>query len=429
MKKKTEGKNRYGGIFVVFKMIAESTIFALSSLKTDKFRTFLSLLGVTIGIFSIVAVFTAVDALQKNINDGLNSFGGDVVFIQQWPMAPEDGVEYKWWEYRQRPAPTLEEFNFIKKNSQHSKYVAFIASFYKVIKYKRNSFTQGDVAAVTPEWNNIYDTELSSGRNFTQLEFNNGLNVAIIGAEVANMLFGQEDPVGKFIKIGGLNTAVIGVYKAQGESMVSVANTDYLVMIPVNYARSFIDLKRRGDMIAAIPNDNVEEAEFLAELKSLMRGVRRLTPSQKDNFSINQMTFIFNAMGEIFKVINIVGWVIGGFSLLIGGFGIANIMFVSVKERTNQIGIQKALGAKRYVIMTQFLVEAAVLSILGGLLGILLVYVFSALLKGNTGNFHLILTFGNAIKGLAVAIIIGIVSGIAPAWAAAKLNPVEAINS
>ena len=429
MKEKTKSKNRYRGIFVVFKMIAESIVFALSSLKSDKFRTFLSLLGVTIGIFSIVAVFTAVDALQKNINEGLNSFGSDMVFIQQFPMAPEEGVEFNWWEYRQRPAPTLEEFNYIKKNSQHSKYVAFVASFYKIIKYKRNSFTQGYVAAATPDWDNIYNTELSNGRNFTQLEFNNGINVAIIGAEVANVLFAQEDPIGKSIKIGGLSTTVIGVYKAQGESMVSVMDTDYLVMIPVNYARSFIDLKRRGDMIAAIPNDNAEEEEFLAELRSLMRGIRRLSPAQKDNFAINQMTFLLNVMDEIFSVINIVGWVIGGFSLLIGGFGIANIMFVSVKERTNQIGIQKALGAKRYIIMTQFLVEAAVLSILGGLFGILLVYLLSAMLEGNTGNFHLILTVGNAIRGLVVAIIIGILSGIIPAWTAARLNPVDAINS
>lgn len=427
MRESKEKIKWYKHLSVVFKLIGESVVFAFSSLKNDKFRTFLSLLGVTIGIFSIVAVFTAVDALQNNINDGLNSFGSDMVFIQQFPMEPEEGVQ--WWEYRQRPAPTLDEFNFIKKNIKTAKNVAFMASFYKIIKYNRNSFTDGYVAASTPEWDNIYNTELSSGRSFSQTEFDKGTNVAIIGAEVSKMLFGEGvDPVGEIIKVGGLNTTVIGAYKAQGESMVSVMDTDYLVMIPINYARSFINLKRHGDLIAALPADGVDEEEFLEELRTLMRGVRRLKPSQKDNFAVNRMTFLINAFGEIFSVINIVGWVIGGFSLLIGGFGIANIMFVSVKERTNQIGIQKALGAKRYVIMTQFLVEAAVLSILGGLLGVLLVYLLSVIL-GDTGSFKLVLTLGNIIKGLTIAIVIGIVSGIMPAWSAARLNPVEAINS
>lgn len=429
MKESKEKIKWYRHLWVVFKLIGESIVFAFSSLRTDKFRTFLSLLGVTIGIFSIVAVFTAVDALQNNINEGLNSFGSDMVFIQQFPMEPEEGMEFNWWEYRQRPAPTLDEFNFIKKNIKSAKNVAFVASFYKVIKYKRNSFTEGYIAAATPEWDNIYNTEISSGRTFSQVEYDKGTNVAIIGAEVAKMLFGEDDdPVGKTIKLGSLNTMVIGVYKAQGESMVSVMDTDYLVMIPVNYAKSFINLKRQGDLIAATPNDGVEEEEFLAELRTLMRSVRRLKPSQKDNFAINRMTFLINAFGEVFGVINIVGWVIGGFSLLIGGFGIANIMFVSVKERTNQIGIQKALGAKRYVIMTQFLVEAAVLSILGGLLGVLLVYLLSLLL-GDTGSFTLVLTMGNIIRGMVIAIVIGIVSGIMPAYSAARLNPVEAINS
>lgn len=413
---------------VVSKMIGESATFAFSSLKTDKFRTFLSLLGVAIGIFSIVAVFCAVDSLQNNVREGFSSFGSDVVYLQEYPWAPEEGEqEYKWWEYRRRPNINEDEYSFLKANSKTAKDVVYVSSFYGLFKYGRNSFSNGYVVASSPDLEKVANVEIASGRYFSHLEYAGGTNTAVLGHSVAEALFPDEDPIGKTIKVKGLNSVVIGVIKKQGNSLVQIFDMDNAVIIPLNYGKYMSNVSRSGGMIIVAPKEGVGQDDFIADIKKLMRSQRRLKPEQKDNFAVNEMTFLINSVSQIFEMINTVGWLIGGFSLLIGGFGIANIMFVSVKERTNQIGIQKALGAKRYVIMTQFLVEAAVLSILGGLVGILLVFVGSLFLRNNE-SFPVILTFANAMKGMMIALVIGVLSGVIPAYSAAKLDPVLAIN-
>lgn len=415
-------------VSVVIKLIGESTVFAFSSLKNDMFRTFLSLLGVCIGIFSIVAVFCAVDALRANIQEGLNTFGGDVVFIQEYPFGVEDGGEYKWWEYRTRPNVDKRDFTFLAKNSSTSSSVVYASFFYKLLKYKRNSFSNGYVIATTPGVENVVKMDIETGRSFSPMEYSKGSNSVILGAEVASALFIGENPIGKTIKVGSFSSVVVGVLKKQGQSMMQIFDFDNSVIVPLSYGAMMYDVNNSEGMILMAPKDGVSEEEFIAETKILMRSERRLKPSQKDNFAINQMTFLSKQMDSIFAVINTAGWIIGGFSLLIGGFGIANIMFVSVKERTNQIGIQKALGAKKYVIMTQFLVESAVLSLAGGMLGILVVFAASFFLKDNP-QFPVMLSVDNAVKGLIIALVIGIISGIIPAYSAAKLDPVKAINA
>ncbi len=422
-------KNYLKEVHTVSKMIGESVVFAFTSLKTDKFRAFLSLLGVAIGIFSIVAVFCAVDALKANVMSGLNSFGSDVIYIQEQPWEPEEGdSEYKWWEYRKRPSITEEEYNFLKSHADNARAIVYSSMFYGLFKRGRNSFDNGYVIATSPDLDKVANIEIDKGRNFSLLEAKSGTNVAVLGYEVASALFPDEDPLGKVIKVKNKSTVVIGVIKKQGQSMVSVFDTDNAVIIPLNYGKTMYDVSHKDGMIILAPNEGLDPDEFIASIRMLYRAQRRLKPSQKDNFAINKMTFLVKSFEGIFSVINTVGWVIGGFSLLIGGFGIANIMFVSVKERTNQIGIQKALGAKRYVILTQFLVEAAVLSLAGGLAGVLLVYIIS-LFMANNPSFPLVLSFGNIIKGLIIALVIGIISGVIPAYVASKLDPVKAINS
>ncbi len=413
---------------VVFKLMGESVIFAFSSLKTDKFRTFLSLFGVSIGIFSIVAVFTAVDALQSNIKQGFSAFGGDVIYLQQWPWGPDQGGEYKWWEYRKRPPVTEDEYSYIKSYSKTAEEVTYFSNFYKIFKRDRNYFNNGYVIAVSPNINKVINYEIEFGRDFSIMEGRGAANVAIIGNNVAEVLFPEGNAVGKTMKVGGKTANVIGVIKKQGKSMVQIFDTDNAVMVPLNFGKTMYNVSRSGGMIAMSPKDKVDKEEFLFDTKQILRSHRRLKPAQKDNFAVNEITFLTNIVSEIMKIVNIVGWVIGGFSLLIGGFGIANIMFVSVKERTNQIGIQKALGAKKYVILTQFLVEAAVLSIAGGLLGVLLVWGISLLFQNNE-TFPLVMTFANATKGLVIAAVIGLISGLIPAYNAANLDPVKAINS
>ncbi|MDP3398047.1 MAG: ABC transporter permease [Bacteroidales bacterium] len=418
----------YRRIQMIFKLMMESIKFAFGSLKGDKFRTFLSLFGVTIGIFSIVTVFTAIDALQSNVERGLNSFGTTTVYVQEFPFAPEEGEEYKWWEFRTRPTPKYEEYLFLKSNSKTLESVAFVTFTNLSVKYRRNTFTGGFVTAPTFEWDKVANVEIDNGRYFSMSETQSSVPVAIIGYEVAETLFKGEDPINKIIKLGNSNTRVIGVMRKAGESIVNIFDTDNSVLVPYSYAGTLFNVKRSSAMICLKPQDNVSRDEFIQEMRQLMRAVRRLKPKQKDNFALNEMTFLLNSTKEIFGGINLAGWIIGGFSILIGGFGIANIMFVSVKERTNLIGIQKALGAKKYTILTQFLAEAAALALAGGAVGILFVSLL-VLAVGSNESFPMQLSAYNIIRGLMISSVIGIVSGFLPAYTAANLNPVDAINS
>ncbi|MEN6569135.1 MAG: ABC transporter permease [Rikenellaceae bacterium] len=418
----------YRQITIISKLIYESILFAYSSLKGDKFRTFLSLFGVSIGIFSIVTVFTAIDALRNNVATGLNSFGGNTLYIQEFPWAPPEGEEYKWWEYRKRPATTIEEFQYIKTNSKTAEASAFVIFTSKNIRYKRNSFNSGFITAPTSDWDKISNVEIENGRYFSPFEAQSSTPVAVIGNSVAEALFAGEDPVNKIIKVGQSNVKVIGVNKKAGESIISIFDTDNSITVPYRFMSTLVNARNTSSMICVKPLDNVDRDEFLLEMKLLMRSVRRLSPKQSDNFALNEMTFLLNQTKSIFKGINLAGWIIGGFSILIGGFGIANIMFVSVKERTNLIGIQKALGAKRYIILTQFLAEATFLALAGGIIGLLMTLAIVLIVGGNAA-FPMELSAYNIFRGLFISSIIGITAGFIPAYTAARLNPVDAINS
>ena len=421
---------------VVFvRSIRESVAFALQQLQGDKFRTFLSLLGVSIGIFSIVAIFTAIDALQENVRRGFDTISGDLVQISKWPMMGEDEEgnsdmtqEFKWWEYMRRPNTTYEDYKFLKANSQLGEDISFSIYTNYTASYGRKSVSRASVECITHNYNKITKFEVDQGRYFTPDEDQRGAAVAVIGAEIATSLFEDEYPVGKKIKIGPTIATVIGVIEKQGESMVSMGDIDHAIYVPLNFGRYMVNPRWAENTIYALPKAGVAQQDLVDELRMLLRAHRRLAPDQKNNFSINTMGFIMDAVGQVFSMINIVGWVIAGFSLLIGGFGIANIMFVSVKERTNIIGIQKALGAKKYVIMVQFLVEAALLAIAGGIIGILLV-LLGVLIIPESESFTLTLSAGNILWGLLISTIIGLLAGLIPAWVAASLNPVDAINS
>ncbi len=421
---------------VVFvRSIRESVAFALQQLQGDKFRTFLSLLGVSIGIFSIVAIFTAIDALQENVRKGFDTISGDVVQVSKWPMMGEDEQgnsditeEFKWWEYMRRPNTTYEDYKFLKANSQLGQEISFSIYTNYTASYGRKSVNRASVECITYNYNKITKFKVEHGRYFTPDEDQRGAAVAVIGAEMAASLFEDEYPVGKKIKIGPTIATVIGVIEKQGESMVSMGDIDHAIYIPLNFGRYMVNPRWADNTIYALPKEGVAQQDLVDELRILLRGHRRLAPQQKNNFSINTMGFIMDAVGQVFSMINIVGWVIAGFSLLIGGFGIANIMFVSVKERTNIIGIQKALGAKKYVIMVQFLTEAALLAIAGGIIGILLV-LLGVLVIPESESFTLTLSAGNILWGLLISTVIGLLAGLIPAWVAASLNPVDAINS
>lgn len=416
---------------IVVGLVAESASFAFFSIRSDKLRTFLSLFGVTVGIFSIVAVFCAVDSLKANIMEGVQSFGSDIVYIDRFPMAQEegeDGEPLQWWDYLQRPEVTEENFEYVARNAALAESVVYVIMGNGNASYRRNNYSNAFLVITTDGLENVMSYSLAEGRDFSQMEIRGGSNVAILGYNVAQELFGDSYPVGKKVKVKGGSATVVGVVEKQGESMVSIVNTDDAVILPLQFGKTVLASAWGSGMMMAAPAEGVSRDAFIDELRLLLRSCRGLSPSERDDFAINEMTFLLDMLDSVFRGISKAGWIIGAFSLIIGGFGIANIMFVSVQERMNQIGIQKALGAKRYVILTQFMVEASFLSLAGGLVGILLVFLISIPVNAVSEYFTITLSPDNAIAGMLIAVVLGILSGLIPAWKAATVDPVRAIN-
>lgn len=416
---------------IVVGLVAESASFAFFSIRSDKLRTFLSLFGVTVGIFSIVAVFCAVDSLKANIMEGVQSFGSDIVYIDRFPMAQEegeDGEPLQWWDYLQRPEITEENFEYVARNAALAENVVYVIMGNGNASYRRNNYSNAFLVITTDGLENVMSYSLAEGRDFSQMEIRGGSNVAILGYNVAQELFGDSYPVGKKVKVKGGSATVVGVLEKQGESMVSIVNTDDAVILPLQFGKTVLASAWGSGMMMAAPAEGVSRDAFIDELRLLLRSCRGLSPSERDDFAINEMTFLLDMLDSVFRGISKAGWIIGAFSLIIGGFGIANIMFVSVQERMNQIGIQKALGAKRYVILTQFMVEASFLSLAGGLVGILLVFLISIPVNAASEYFTITLSPDNALAGMLIAVVLGILSGLIPAWKAATVDPVRAIN-
>jgi len=414
------------GLFI--RLLKESFLFAYSSVVANKLRTFLTLLGITIGIFAIISVFTVLNSLEKKIRDSISTLGDDIVYVQKWPWT--FGPDYPWWEYMQRPVPKLTEYKELKRRLKLAESVCLSVSTGKTVKYKNNNAENIGIWINTPEFPDIRLFDLESGRNFTSEESDAGRSVCIIGYEIAQKLFDYEYPLGKQIILMGRKITVVGIAKKEGKNMLGGGSLDEMVLLPMNFGRTFFDIRsdRMNPFIWVKAKEGVKVSELNDELIQTMRAIRRIPPLDKDNFSINQASLLAKGIDQIFFMINLTGWIIGGFSILVGGFGIANIMFVSVKERTRIIGIQKALGAKRYTILVEFLYEAVILSLTGGVLGLLLVYIGTLIAKW-FADFEVAMTFGNILRGLLISGIIGVVSGFLPAWTAARMNPVDAINT
>jgi len=388
------------------------------------------LLGITIGIFAIISVFTVIDSLERYIRESLDSMGSNMVYIQKWPwMPPEGESEYPWWRYLNRPAPESEETEEILRRGNSVENAAFLFGFSRTAQVGSDKMDNVTIMATSYGILDVWGLKVERGRYFTESEMHSGTPVALIGAEIAEKLFPGLDPINRDIKVQGIKFQIIGVYEKKGQDAFGTS-MDKNIHISVVRSFNMIDVRNRdrGQTICIKSKPNIDNDKFVAEIEGIMRNLRRLKPMEENNFALNEVSLIANQFDKFFIVFNMAGWIIGGFSILVGGFGIANIMFVSVKERTKIIGIQKSLGAKRYFILLQFIFEAVVLSLIGGILGLILIFI-GTLIVNYVSEFTIVLTIGNIITGLLISSVIGFIAGFMPARSAARLDPVVAMNS
>ena len=414
---------------IFFRLFGESIAFAYQALGVNKLRTLLSLLGVTIGIFSIISVFTLVDSLKSGIEESFDILNDDVLFIQQMPWGPEEGdTEFKWWEFIRRKQPALKDASNLQKRLTKADAVAFATGTSGVAEYKNSSYGSAEIAGVSFEYNEVIKLDIAQGRYFTEVESDGGRNTVIIGNEIAETLFGNLNPIGKSIKVKGHKVKVIGVFSKEGTSIIG-SPFDKLVLMPVKLITRMVDVRNTDCQILVKSNPGVSNAELKDEIIGQFRAIRKLSIKKKNDFSVNEASMLSALVDGVFAMINAVGFVIGFFAILVGGFSIANIMFVSVKERTNIIGIQKALGAKNSFIMLQFLAESIFLCVFGGIIGLILMSILVLIVNMWSDSFTLVIFWSNLVIGVVISAVIGLVSGILPAYTASRLNPVDAIRS
>lgn len=412
-------------VVIWVRIVRESISFAVHSLIYNKLRTILSLLGITIGIFAIVSVFTVVDSLGRTIKKNISQLGDNVVYIQKWPIM--FGPGFQWWKYIQRPEPELREMAEVMSRSRTIDCAAFTIQGQRTVNYKNNSIPDIWILSVSDDYERIRSFEVDEGRFISLSEFRSGKNVAVIGRKIADDLFPGESPIGKSLEIASAKVQIVGIFKKEGEG-INAGSHDEITMVPLNYARTLLNIRssnvRPTLMVKSKPGIPIDE--MVDELTGIMRSIRKLKPMQEDNFALNTMSMISNAFDQLLVTLNIAGFIIGGFAILVGGFGIANIMFVSVRERTRIIGIQKAIGARNMFILFEFLFEAVSLSLMGGIFGLILIFV-GTLVANSMMEFKIVLGLNNILIGLTISAIIGIIAGFAPAWRASRLNPVVAI--
>jgi len=402
---------------------------ALMELWKNKLRTFLSLFGITIGIFCIIGVMATLGSLEHNIQSEIKSFGTNTIYLDKWDYSSGGDGQYPWWKFIKRPSPKFEQIEQIMQRTPSAKYAAFKINRQADVEYEDNALKNVLLYGFTDDFSNIQPVEIMYGRYMSPSEFQQGTNAAVIGNEVAEQLFVRpERAVGRMITTKGKKIIIVGVIKKQGNQMLGGWQLDDAVVMPYRYARTIMDERNAEPLILVQGLDNLPIAVLKDDLKGAMRAINKLSPAQEDNFSLNDVNEWSKAFEAAFSGINMGGMLIGGISLIVGLFGVANIMFVSVKERTSQIGLKKAIGAKSHIILIEFLLEAAFLCLIGGFIGLALVLGLTKILSG-AFNFPIYISTSNLVTAISICFVVGVLAGIIPAIIAARLNPVVAIRS
>ncbi len=413
----------------ILEITGSSFKMAIQELLKNKLRTFLSLFGVTIGIFCIIGVLSTVQSLEHNLQNEIKSLGTNTIYIDKWDYSSGGGPDYPWWKYVKRPSPKYAEMEAIKERTPTAKFAAFQINASDNIELNDNIINGIRLYGITQEFPSIQPIDIAYGRFMIEAEFESGSNSVVIGNEVSEKLFGEaERGVGKIVETRGKKCITVGVIKKQGQQMLGGWDFDKSMVMPYRFARTIMDERRADPVILVQGKDDINSKILKDDLRGAMRSIHKLSPTADDDFALNDINDFSEIMSQAFVSVNIGGWAIAALSLIVGMFGVANIMFVSVKERTSQIGLKKAIGAKSGVILTEFLLESAFLCIIGGLIGILLVFGLTKMIT-ILFDFPIFIPTSLVVIGIIICIVVGLAAGIIPAYRASKLDPVVAIRS
>lgn len=411
-----------------FEILFTTLKLALQELGKNKMRTFLSLFGVTIGIFCIIGVLSTVSSLEKNIQDGVKSLGTNTIYIDKWDY--QGGADYPWWKYVNRPSPKLIETNQLRDKVRADINIVYNFTTQSFIQYENDKLDGINYHGITEEFDKIQPIEILYGRYLNQMEFDYGTNSIVIGYENAEKLFGNaEKALGKTVDLRNKKAVIVGIIKKQGKNLVGGWEFDQSIVLSYKFMKQMLFNERFNNPKIIVKGPEGMSSDALKdELKGAMRSIRRLSPIEEDDFSLNAISDFSKTVSSLFANVNLGGWMIGMLSLIVGAFGIANIMFVTVRERTPIIGLKKAIGAKKRTILMEFLLESAMICIIGGLIGVILVVLMAQLLT-SVFNFPVFVSGNILTLAIGICISIGMLAGIIPAVIAAKMDPVVAIRS
>ena len=402
--------------------LKEGLMIALRAIRANKIRSALTMLGIFIGITVVVTMSTAIKGIDNSFQDGISSLGSDVIYIDKFAWF----TNVEWWKIRNRRNIEMADFEKFKQSAKLPLAVAPVINTFQTVKFGEKRVETINVNGSNADYVQTTNFTFEQGRFYSEVESNASRQVAVIGSEIAKKLFPRGDALDKTIKIGAANFKVVGILSEQGSFLLGPWNPDNQVFIPIGTIYKNFVARSRGTVTINVRAQNPALLdETKAEAIGVMRKIRGLSYDQEDDFSVNQQEGLTDSYNSIVGVIQIAGLFITGLSLFVGAIGIMNIMFVSVRERTKEIGLRKAIGAKKRTILSQFLLESSLICLVGGLFGLLAAVLLSMLINQFIPTS---IQVDAVIIAIAVSLITGIISGLAPAYTAAKMDPVEALR-
>jgi putative ABC transport system permease protein len=415
-------------MFRYLEIIWTSFKMALQELRSNKLRTFLSLLGITFGIFCIIGVLSTIGSMKLAVENDIKTLGNKTIYIDKWQWG--GGPDYPWWKYIKRPSPKYQEMKELRLKVPDAANIAFNISTNSKIDFGDNSLTGVNYYGDTEDFTKIQPVEIQTGRYFQQSDFDQGPAFVVLGNTIAEKLFDKpEKAVGAKVKLkNGRSAVVVGLLKKQGQSLIGGWDYDNSILLTYSFLKQIIKEEGGDPAIMVQAGNNLSTAALKEELRGAMRSIRKLKPTQEDNFALNDIDTLSHFLDPIFTGMNIGGWAIAALSLIVGMFGVANIMFVTVRERTSQIGLKKAIGAKKGVILTEFLLESAFLCIIGGMIGLLAVFILTLIFSAFM-SFKVFIPADIIVMAVGICLFTGVLAGIIPAFIAARMDPVAAIRS